>query len=198
MNDGLQDENGIPINNQTSKDNSTINNINNQNNTYVFPEDKIIRFYEEDIKNIIIYFSKEIDNICDDISEDVDFMNIPLLETKNCLNNLSNDYFKNIKEDHMQYFYKIDNFLKDPKNKLYLKMYSNTIHELKLKITSFRKDYGEFDRIFIVLYDYTFNKHEEELRLDRNFIFVFLHFMYCNCDIGKRCEEEMIKNDKTT
>ncbi|MBV4420603.1 hypothetical protein KM800_14975, partial [Clostridium tyrobutyricum] len=60
MSDGLQDENGIPIENQISKDSSTINNINNQNNTYVFPEDRVIRFYEEDIKRIIIYFSKEI------------------------------------------------------------------------------------------------------------------------------------------
>ncbi|MBV4422782.1 ABC-three component system protein [Clostridium tyrobutyricum] len=193
MSDGLQDENGIPMKNQISKDNSTINNIKNQNNTYVFPEDKVICFYEEDIKSIIIYFSKEIDNICNDISEDVDFMNIPLLEVKNCLNNLSNDYFEDIKEGHMQYFYKIDNFLKDPKNKQYLKMYMDTIAELKFKITSFRKDYDKFERIFIVLYDYTFNNHKDELRLDRNLIFVFLHFMYCNCDIGKKCKEEMIE-----
>lgn len=180
---------------QINNEGSTTNNINNQNN-YTFHKEKVINFHEKDIKDIIIYFSNQIDNISIiKNEEDADFINIPLLKTKNKLNKLSNEYFEELKDNHMGYFYKIDTFLKDPKNKKYLRMYKNTTSEIKYKIIATRKDYPSFESILMDLYDCTLNKNLEELPLDRDFIFVFLHFMYCNCDIGIKCDKERGKRN---
>ena len=106
------------------------------NKTYYGEVRPRIQFFERDIKNVIVYFSDNLESI-DGILDDLD--KIPL-EEKNELNSLSDDYFEIIKEDYMEYFGKIDSFLKDPKNSEYLQMYQNTVVELRRKITIKRKD----------------------------------------------------------
>ncbi|QZY56665.1 ABC-three component system protein [Crassaminicella profunda] len=147
---------------------------------------KALTFYEEDIKDVIIYFSRNINYIDGNID---DMKKIPL-EEKNEINGLSEDYFEIIKEDFMEYFAKIDTFLKDPKNVEYLEMYQGTVGELKHKITIRRKYYEYFEEIFEDLYDYIFKRNKKEIKSEKGIIWVFLHYMYCNCDIGKKCKEE--------
>ncbi|MFW2503607.1 ABC-three component system protein [Clostridium diolis] len=183
------------IGSQSSQEDSTINNIENQYN--YFNNDEPLRFYEKDIKDIIVCFSNEYKSVLIGIGNDNDFSNIPLLEEKNELNNLSNEYFEEIKDKHMMYFFKIDAFLKDPKNKAYLEMYTETADELKCTIIANRERYSNFDKIFPEVGLYILTRHEEVLRSKRKLIYAFLHYMYCNCDIGRKTKKEG-KNDKTT
>ncbi len=156
------------------------------NKTYYGEVRPRIQFFERDIKNVIVYFSDNLESI-DGILDDLD--KIPL-EEKNELNSLSDDYFEIIKEDYMEYFGKIDSFLKDPKNSEYLQMYQNTVVELRRKITIKRKDYEYFEEIFEDLYDHILDKNVDELHTNKEIIWVFLHYMYCNCDIGKKSKRD--------
>lgn len=78
-----------------------------------------IRFYEEDIREIILCFSEEIEELGNIIEETDDFYR-PNIEKKNEINNLSERCFKLIQENSLNYFHKIDKFLHDRRNEKYL------------------------------------------------------------------------------
>lgn len=146
-------------------------------------------FYEKDIKEVILHFSNEIENIETNDNELDELKKIPLDE-KNELNNLSEEYFENIKEDDMEFFTKIDLFLKDTKNKEYLTKYKMTVKELKRIIIIIKDDYDNFEKILYALYNKIFKGNEKELRLERDLIWLFLHYMYCRCHIGKKSKKD--------
>lgn len=145
-----------------------------------------IRFYEEDLKEIILYFSKTLqgkESSSDDFSKTD-------IETKNELNNLSSQYFKFILDRSLSYFSKIDQFLGDARNASFLQMYEATIIELQHKILSHehRCQNQEFciETYFELAYEYFFKDGYKDLVANRNLVLVFFHYMYWNCDIGKK------------
>lgn len=139
-----------------------------------------LTFYEDDIKEIIIQFSKIVPNFSG--FPPVDGIN---LEEKNTINKLSKSYFLEMIDKHLHYFPKINTFLMDQINNEYLEMYLATVEELQFKIKANRKKYNTFEEIFCELHDYLLH-NLPELRGKRRLIFVFLHFMYYNCDIGEK------------
>ncbi|UKS29948.1 hypothetical protein LOZ80_13815 [Paenibacillus sp. HWE-109] len=165
---------------------------NNVNQVLLNNEEKIfikqpLTFYEEDIKDLILFFAEE----CEDIKSSLDNFDLdgPEIEIKNVINNLSDEYFKHIRDKHLSYFSKIKNFLADPRNRKFLKMYTSTTDELQFKITSKRSDFNKFEEILIYLVDYILLRNIDKLRSDRNLIWVFIHFMYWNCDIGDKYDK---------
>lgn len=153
--------------------------INYNNNPYTF------RFFEDDIKEVILCFSEELENLKDVIGEATDF-NRPDIEKKNEINRLSEDYFEHIKKHSINYFEKIKKFLSNPSNEEYLNKYLNTANELNNKIRCHRKDFIHFEKVFDIIYTYITEKNNNNLKFDKNLIWVFLHFMYYNCDIGEK------------
>lgn len=146
-----------------------------------------IQFYEKDIRDVILMFNQEKDPINQILKEEDDSLVYIDKSEKNTLNNLSQDYFDNsIVEDSLQYFDKIDDFLKDFKNKKYLNFYNSTIKDLKNEIMVNRNKFEKFEEILEYLYKKIQNKHSEDLNQHRSLIRVFLHYMYWNCDIGKK------------
>lgn len=143
----------------------------------------IMRFYEEDIKEIIIFFS----NISNEIKE-TDFVDNTsiLIEQKNIINNLSEDYYESIKSKSLPAFNKIHAFLSDPKNEYFVELYQNTVEELQEKICANRHKVDKFQEIFDLLNTYIIerNRNDKTFIRHRNKIVLFLHFMYYNCDIG--------------
>jgi len=149
-----------------------------------------LRFFESDLCEVIKFFhvqSKAISIEVEDYSSKVD-TNFSYIskEEKNLKNNLSEDYFIYIKELSLPYFNSISNFLSDPKNEEHTESYLNTVAELQSKITAKRDEFDKFESIITHLYDYVFQNNLEEMRKDRRLILTFLHFMYYNCDIGKK------------
>jgi hypothetical protein len=148
-------------------------------------------FYEDDIREVIILFSNELDE-----STEREPITIEKLfhderpdegiYKKNTINDLSKEYFENeIRRNSQEYFKQIDDFLKDPINKKYSKQYRNTVRELNNLILIKREDFKKFEEIFLFIYQQIFQGDQEALKEHRNLIYVFLHFMYYQCDIGK-------------
>jgi len=143
-----------------------------------------LRIHADDIKDIIIAFYNNRDAIAASADSKYSFQYLDI-ERKNQLNNLSESYFKYIKENSESSFNAIAAFLKKPINKKYTEYYYNTVDELKSKITIRRSEFAQFEEIFMHLYDGILDRFPK-LRKSRALINVFLHYMYCNCDIGEK------------
>lgn len=155
-----------------------------------YVESSKIQFYEKDIRDVILMFNEEkdpINGILQEIKQENDSLIYIDKNEKNKLNNLSQEYFdRSIVESSLQYFDKIDGFLRDFKNRKYLNDYNNTIQDLKAEIIINRDKFDKFEEILEYLYKKIQKKHSEDLNQYRNLIRVFLHYMYWNCDIGKK------------
>ena len=105
-------------------------------------------------------------------------------EKKNKINKLSEEYFDFIKRNSLVYFNQIEGFLEDPRNKQCRDLYDSTVEDLQETIIIERNEYAKFEKILYDLYQYviTVNKN---LMHKRKLVHIFLHYMYCNCDIGK-------------
>ena len=143
-------------------------------------------FYEKDIQEVIVLFGQESEKLKEKTPlKGEDFFR-PAIDVKNRLNNLSDAFFKNIIQDNsLKYFKQIEDFLKDPINIKFAKSYEKTASELKQKIEVNREDFEKFEKAFEHLYLYIFDEDSKEIIEHRNLIYVFLHFMYYNCDIGR-------------
>jgi len=144
-----------------------------------------LRFYEKDIKEVITVFDEQRKNITNATQDYITNFAVIDKETKNKLNNLSQEYFDFIKDNSLQYFGEIELFLRNPQNEKYMKMYSNTVSDLQEVIILDRNRYNEFEHIIRHLVEFIVENNEEKLRDLRNIVRVFIHFMYFNCDIGK-------------
>lgn len=148
----------------------------------LYLEEEPLRFYDEDIKNIIISFHEIAKG--NKYEQNTPFKYISK-ERKNKINNLSKDYFEYLKEQSLPYFETIDIFLRDPRNSEYLNMYMNTVGDLQEKIILERGRFERFDDILYYLAKYIIDRNTELLTI-RRFATIFIHYMYFNCDIGKK------------
>lgn len=145
-----------------------------------------LRFYEKDLRDVIVNFDKNKKPILSTTQNYISTFGVIDKDEKNKLNNLSQDYFDFLKNHSLQYFEEIEGFLKDPKNEPYRRMYSNTISDLQAIITIERNRFNEFEHIIHHLVQFTVGNSQEELKDLRQIVRVFIHFMYFNCDIGKK------------
>jgi len=104
---------------------------------------------------------------------------------KNEKNRLGKEYFDSIiKESSLSHFAKIDEFLQNPINTELSDIYMDCSFELKNLISVKRDEFGAFEEIFIHIYNLVCDRN---LKIkNRRFIYVFLHYMYFNCDIGQK------------
>lgn len=106
------------------------------------------------------------------------------LMEKNQINGLSGVYYNYIRESSEPYFEDIREFLNNPKNQRLEEYYHNTADELKQKLIAFRGRFESFDEALTAIYD-LFTDSNSTIREHRRLATVFLHYMYCNCDIGE-------------
>lgn len=143
-----------------------------------------LRIYANDLKEVIEAFHKSREQIKSafDSRYSFDYLEI---DKKNELNKLSAEYFRYIRENSESHFNEIDEFLKKPINKKYTDYYYNTVNELQSKIITRRKEFAAFEEIFVHLFDFMLDKFPD-LKDKRPLINVFLHYMYCSCEIGEK------------
>lgn len=143
-----------------------------------------LRFYEKDLREIILFFSENSTTITNKFSDYITNFTVIDKQRKNSLNGLSKEYFDFLKKDSIQYFDEIEKFLKDPRNEKYTRMYANTVSDLQALTILERNRFENFDHIIKYLIDYVVKNNEEKLLDQRRLVRVFIHFMYFNCDIG--------------
>jgi hypothetical protein len=113
---------------------------------------------------------------------DIDFKYTQLPD-KNRLNNITDQYYTGCIQESMIYFDDIKNFLENPRNSGLQEEYDNTVKELQAQILTRSNRAYPLEVIFLNLYD-TFLNRFPELKSMRKFVHCFIHYMYCNCDIG--------------
>jgi hypothetical protein len=147
---------------------------------FIYP----LRFFEKDIKDVILVFAKQSGNIGKASGSIINSIELIDKETKNELNNLGKDYFDFMKDHSLEYFKEIDKFLKEPKNDKYLNYYLNTVSDLQARITIERSSFGDFKELIEHLINFIVDNNTDIKDL-RRIVRVFIHFMYFNCDIGR-------------
>jgi len=143
-----------------------------------------LQFDETDLKEIItlIHTSIPEKNELENASHDLTFID---KDKKNELNKLSQEYFDDVIKKHYIYFDFIKIFLSDPINAKIKDLYEDTIDELNAKIAIFRNEYAAFENILEELYDHVITSNPD-LKFKKRLVRVFLNYMYCSCDIGKK------------
>lgn len=145
-----------------------------------------IRFNEADLRSLISIFSENMGviNIVKG-SSNQDF-GYPGIERKNEINELSDRYFKQIKRNSLNYFNKIDRFLENPINTELREKYDEIANEMNNLVFCHRHQFRFYDEVFSRLYTYVVDRNRDNIPFDVNLVWVFLHYMYCTCDLGEK------------
>lgn len=141
-------------------------------------------FDESDLRDVIIALSRNIKQGIA-VSESNQFA-YPGLEKKNELNQLGKAYFDGVLKESIGDFAKIRAFLSAPINMDIAAQYADLVSELNAKIIIYRDQFYEFEKIIEDCYDYVVRKNSEALKTKKRLVRVLLHYMYSNCDIGKK------------
>jgi hypothetical protein len=146
-----------------------------------------LQFDESDLKKIIITISNSLKGDIK-IPATIDFTKIDL-KKKNELNNLSKDYFENVMKRDFEYFQQMERFFSLPINSTLNDAYQYTARELNAKITTYRNEYAEFEKIIDEYCDYVINNNITNFgSKEKMLVRVVYHYMYWRCDIGKKEE----------
>ncbi len=143
------------------------------------------RFFEEDIQKVILLFSNNKDwaQISPIKEDNFDYIN---KKEKNKLNNVSEDYFADIRDNSLKSFDIIDDFLKDPRNVKLLQYYINTVSDLRGYIFQNKDSYTFEDILESIIRNIAGEKPDDDIFRVRALVRVFVHYMYWNCDIGRK------------
>jgi hypothetical protein len=107
-------------------------------------------------------------------------------ERKNRLNNMTDEYARELRGRYLKETAQIRVFLAAPENLELLGLYQSVVEEFQLKIIANRKDFQNFDKVMEYLVDLLFNRdpvlrQRSHKRLTRAMLF----YMYWNCDLGE-------------
>jgi hypothetical protein len=142
-----------------------------------------LRIHPEDIGDVITAFHNAKNGIEINFDSKNDFKH-PGIEKKNVINNLSCDYYDEIIANSVKHFHDIQKFLENPRNAELNEQYHDTADEIKTKLMIYRDNFNTFEEVLAHLYDLIIDENPD-LKCRRRLANIFLHYMYCNCDIGK-------------
>lgn len=146
-----------------------------------------ILFTPDDIREVVSEFFKEKKSISQAFDSQHDFQNYPGIDKKNEINNLSRRYFDYIQSDSLPRFEQIESFLKNPRNSGLADQYHAVADELKGQLITHRDAFVKFDDALEHVYQ-LIHERSPELRTasHRRLVKIFVHYMYCDCDIGEK------------
>lgn len=146
-----------------------------------------ILFTPDDIREVVSEFFRQKDSMSQVFDSRHDFQNYPGIEEKNVINNLSDRYFRYIESDSLPKFAQIESFLKNPRNSDVADQYHAVADELKGQLITHRDTFERFDDALEHVYQLI---HERSPELQpaprRRLVKIFVHYMYCDCDIGEK------------
>jgi hypothetical protein len=149
----------------------------------------VVVIHPQDLEKLILFFDSNVDLFAEltSATNDPEFA-APALKAKNEINNLSEEYFQSSVVDDMPQFKVIRAFLINPRNQEWRKRYGNIARQFKNKYQAHRNEFGAFEKIFDDIFDRL--QARGALAGQDALIYAFLHYMYCNCDLGRRTPEE--------
>jgi len=198
---GVSGENLLKsIKEQTGLENVVIIGKETLNNTYINPNKDIVRefelnkhhipfdFSDEEIKDIILTFRSQLAKIKSELASKVaqvkyDFDHLEK-EEKNRKNKLGKEYYENvILARSLMEFDKIQHFLDAAENNELKEYYFDIATELNQIITLQRDNFGDFEEIFVYIYQHICDGNID-LKGSKRHVLTFLHYVYMECLIG--------------
>jgi hypothetical protein len=146
-----------------------------------------ILFTPDDIREVVSEFYKQRTMISQVFDSKHDFKDYPGIEEKNKINKLSSRYFDYIQSTSLPTFYQIASFLKSPRNAEYSEQYHAVADELRGQLVVHRESFDHFDEALEHVFQ-LIHERSPELRKAplRRLVKIFVHYMYCDCDIGDK------------
>ena len=144
------------------------------------------QFYEADIRDVIVLFSQKNNWIDASPASDPNPLEYADKQKKNALNNLDDAYFSDIRSNSLMFFSSIDKFLKDPRNTEYRKKYLNTVSDLRGYILKHSAEHSFKEILESIIDNIVGADTQADIFKERAQVRVFVHYMYWNCDIGRK------------
>jgi len=104
-------------------------------------------------------------------------------DKKNQINNMSEDFARELRRRYLKETRQIKTFLAAPENAHLLKRYEAAADEFQLKVLAKRKDYQSFDEVINYLIDLLLGR-DPVLRANKRLTRAMIFYMYWNCDVG--------------
>ena len=108
------------------------------------------------------------------------------LDRKNQLNALSSDLYDVMREVDEPYFFRIREFLENPRNDSTTVRYHEVVDELRRRVASATSRFHGFDDIFHQLHMDLLTTFGDRLVGKKRVLRTLLSFMYFSCDIGRK------------
>ncbi|VTQ52334.1 Uncharacterised protein [Campylobacter jejuni] len=105
---------------------------------------------------------------------------------KNRINKLGVSYANVIKKKIAE-ITEISDFLSHPDNVVYQNKYIESAEELAAKISVFKKEHHDFERVLEVVIELLIAR-DSDLYRNKKLTRIMVYYMYYNCDIGDNCE----------
>lgn len=118
-----------------------------------------------------------------------DFRDYPGIQSKNIINGLTEDYYQEcILESSEPFFSQLRSFLQNPRNSEVADRYSIFANELKAQLIMKRNEFQSFDEALEAVYQIMCERLDGlvEDAKKRLVARILIHYMYVNCDIGKK------------
>ena len=84
------------------------------------------------------------------------------------------------------FFYDIEKFLHNPRNQQYLQMYKNSVSDLRGYLIKNEERYTFLEMLENIILAIIGIDPNQDIHKVRALARVFVHYMYWNCDIGKK------------
>lgn len=144
-------------------------------------------FAPEDYRDIIEALFSNRAAITNAWDSEHDFRNYPKLPKKNEINGVSAEYDTHIRQDSMPAFDAIEGFLQNPRNEQIKEQYHVVANELKGQLIIHQNQFETFDEALDTV-PQLIQERSPKLQqfARRRLLKIMIHYMYVNCDIGKK------------
>lgn len=144
-------------------------------------------FAPEDYRDIIDGLYKHREAIESGFDSEHDFKDYPGFEGKNAINSLGADYSAHIRDDSMPHFDDIECFLKNPRNESLKGKYHVVANELKGQLIIHADQFESFEYALETIPQLIQERSPELQSFEkRRLLKIIIHYMYVNCEIGKK------------
>ncbi|MFI3222434.1 MAG: hypothetical protein QX191_05285 [Methylococcaceae bacterium] len=192
----MSDSNDIRINQSQGIGSNGLQEINIDQSVHNYPlvykhlvrtHKGFITFDPNSLRDVIIAIAAEYDEL---EQKPNDFGSISI-ENKNQLNNLSQSFYAEIiSRDYEPYFFDLDKFLKQRASEDLQGLVGKIVKSLNKKILAGYKDFESFEELLMSIENTLLDSQYNELSNKEDSISLFLFYMYANCYIGRKTEEE--------
>jgi hypothetical protein len=146
-----------------------------------------ITFDPNSLRTVIVAIAKEFEGLEQKPS---DFSSISI-EEKNELNNLSQSFYKQIiARDYEPYFFELDRFLKQRASEDLQGLVGKIIKSLNKKILAGHHEFETFEELLVAIETVLLDSKYDSLSDKEDSISLFLFYLYANCFIGRKTEDE--------